>query len=341
MTVSVIVATYNRGYIIRDALQSALDQSYSDCEIVVVDDGSSDNTRKVVEGLNSDRIRYVRHESNRGCSAAYNTGINEATGRLIAFLDSDDVWKPDYLSRQVGLLRGHPEVGVVFCDTEIQGSVEKAHSLMSFMHVLPKLVRRKAESTEHILDSREIYLCLLQEIPVKPTATVIRRELFSQGGMFDETWPSGTDCDLFLRLSKLTRFAYIDDALVIQRRTSDATHQKYREKDKQFLISVYLKEKASVVDDREAVRCVNRGMCAHYNSLAWHYLESGQGARGLAVYWEGFRETLHLRLLQKMGSAVVRIAASNVAKLARRPGAERSGGGERFEQGRKVEWRSR
>jgi glycosyltransferase involved in cell wall biosynthesis len=97
MKVSVVLPTYNRGYIIREALASALDQSYADFEILVVDDGSTDNTREIVEDLKSQKIRYIRHDRNRGCSATYNSGIAAATGQLVAFLDSDYAWKPTYL----------------------------------------------------------------------------------------------------------------------------------------------------------------------------------------------------------------------------------------------------
>ena len=99
MKVSVLIPTYNRAYIISDALDSVLKQTYRDFEIIIVDDGSSDGTRDVVEGFRSEKIRYLRHALNRGCSAAYNTGISAAEGELVAFLDSDDIWKGDYLER--------------------------------------------------------------------------------------------------------------------------------------------------------------------------------------------------------------------------------------------------
>jgi glycosyltransferase involved in cell wall biosynthesis len=315
MTVSVIVPTYDRGYIICDALRSALDQTYRDVEIVVVDDGSRDNTREIIDTLHSDKIRYIRHDRNRGCSAAYNTGINQAKGSLIAFLDSDDVWKRDYLERQVSFLFRHPKVGVVFCDTEIEQNAQSTASLMSYMRVLPRLVREKAVSEEYVFDPREMYLCLLEEMPIKPTAAVIRREMFYRGGVFDEAWPSGTDCDLFIRLSRLAPFGYIDGVFVVQRRTQDATHQRFREKDKLFLIGLFLKEKASVLGDRQAIRCVNRGIGAHYNSLAWHYLEAGQTTRAFGAYWDGFKETLQPRLLRKIGSAALRVALMRSAKI--------------------------
>ncbi|MGA3293435.1 MAG: glycosyltransferase family 2 protein, partial [Candidatus Acidiferrales bacterium] len=114
--------------------------TYGDFEIVVVDDGSTDNTREVIEGLQSEKIRYVRHEQNRGYSAACNTAISQAKGEILGFLDSDDRWKADNLERQVGFLARHPEVGAVFSDVEIITSSGLIPSLTALMNSFPKLL---------------------------------------------------------------------------------------------------------------------------------------------------------------------------------------------------------
>jgi glycosyltransferase involved in cell wall biosynthesis len=291
MKVSVLIATYNRSYIIRDALESALAQTYRDFEIVIADDGSTDNTAEIVKSLNTDKIRYVRHESNRGCSAACNTAIASASGELLAFLDSDDLWKPEYLERQVRFLDEHPEVDLVFSDMELQEKSATFPSLMGLMQCFPRMLEGKPRHEEYTFSGREMYICLLEEVPVKPTATVARRELFQKGGGFNETWPSGTDWDLFLRFSKLTDFGYINLPLVIQRRTPDATHQKFREQDKLFLLSTFLQEKAKLGKDREALEAVNRGISSHCLILAGLYLDAGQRKKSFSVYVQGFKET--------------------------------------------------
>src|SRR6266550_1311124 len=109
MRVSVIMRTYNRGYVIREAIASALRQTYPDFEIIVVDDGSTDGTAEVVRRIGDDKIRYIGHNTNRGVSAAGNTGIKAATGDVVANLDTDDLWQPEMLSSLVGLLSRHPE----------------------------------------------------------------------------------------------------------------------------------------------------------------------------------------------------------------------------------------
>lgn len=315
MKVSVVIPTYNRGYIIREAIESAIRQQYQRFEIIIVDDGSTDDTRQIVEALGNSRVRYVSHGVNRGCSAAYNTGILAATGDFISFLDSDDVWQENYLERQVSFLSSHPEVDVVFCNTEISASVSSVNSLMSMLWVFPKLLRANSnEAGEYVFNSRQMYLCLLEEVPIKPSAVVIRRQILDRVGLFDEGSPSGTDWDLFLRLARVARFGYIDQMLTTQRRTADATHQKFRENDKVFLLHVFLKEKAILLNDRKALRAVNRGICGLYNSLAWAYLESGLGKKALVCYCRGFTETWQLKMLRKIASAVIRITLSRVTK---------------------------
>jgi glycosyltransferase involved in cell wall biosynthesis len=314
MNVSVVIATYNRAYILRQALDSVLAQTCRDFEILIVDDGSSDNTREIVESFRSDRIRFIRHDRNRGVSAAWNTAIKNAKGSLIAFLDSDDLWKPNYLERQVNFLSAHPEVAVVFCDTEIQGSSPMIPSLISVMRVFRELVRANPKVVEHVFSARQMYLCLLEEVPIKPTAAVVRREIFDRLGLFDEAWPSGTDWDMFFRISRVASFGYIDQVLAIQNRTPDATHRKFREQDKLFLLSIFLKEKAALAHDREALRGVNRGIGGFYNSLAWTYLESGREKEALLTYCRGYKETHQLRLLKKLATAVVRVAFGAVRK---------------------------
>jgi glycosyltransferase involved in cell wall biosynthesis len=302
MKVSVLIPTYNRAYIIRDALQSALAQTYPDFEIIVVDDGSTDNTADVVNSLGDRRIRYLQHPANRGCSAGYNTAISEATGELVAPLDSDDLWKPEYLERQVRFLRDHPDIGAVFCDLELQEKTVTYPSMMKFMRAFPRMLQAKPSSEEYVFSGREVYLCLLEEVPIKPTATVIHRHLLQKTGGFNETWPSGTDWDLFLRLAKVTNIGYLNLPLAIQRRTADATHQRFREQDKLFLLTTFLKEKGTLANDREALQAINRGISSHCTILAGLYLETGQRRKSFSTYVQGFKETREPLMLLRAAS---------------------------------------
>ena len=116
-TVSIIIPTYNRACLLPEAVNSALDQTFQDFELIIVDDGSTDGTEEQVKSFQDHRIRYFRHQTNIGASAARNTGIRKAKGEYLAFLDSDDLWMPQKLESQLEVFRTTdlPAVGAVFC----------------------------------------------------------------------------------------------------------------------------------------------------------------------------------------------------------------------------------
>ena len=196
--VSVIIPTYNRGWIIGEAVDSVLAQEYPNTELIVVDDGSTDATDAVLAAYGN-RIRLLR-QKNRGVSAARNAGIRAAAGGLIAFLDSDDLWLPAKLGRQVAFFQQHPDA--VACQTEetwIRNGVRvnpgKRHRKPSGMIFIPSLE-----------------LCL-----VSPSAVMIRRRLFDQVGLFDEDLPACEDYDMWLRISCRYPIHRMTDALIIKR----------------------------------------------------------------------------------------------------------------------------
>ena len=114
--VSVILPTFNRAKLLSRAINSVLKQSYYNLECIVVDDGSIDNTEKVVKSINDNRIVYLKHNYNKHASAARNTGIAKSKGKFIAFLDDDDQWLPKKLEKQISLIQKlPPSVGLIYC----------------------------------------------------------------------------------------------------------------------------------------------------------------------------------------------------------------------------------
>jgi len=291
MKVSVVIRTYNRAYIVAEAIESALNQTYGDFELLVVDDGSTDNTPEVVRRFQDPRLRYIRHEKNRGVGAACNTGAAEAQGEWIAFLDSDDIWKPEKLERQVACAARHPEVDAVFSDIEVIDDSTTIPSLVTLMRSFSRLLDPDRKQQEYVFSARQLYLCLLEEVPIKPTVLLLKRELFNKVGLFDLTALGCEDWEFLLRLSYVACFGYVDAPLAIQRRTPDAVHRKYWQQDRVFLISLFRREKLGLKDDQEAIAAVNRGIYTHCTNLAGSYLESGLKAKSISVYWRGFKET--------------------------------------------------
>ncbi len=302
MKVSTIIRTFNRAHIIGEALESALAQTHRNLEVIVVNDGSTDNTASVVHSFNDKRVRLIRHEQNLGVAAAANTGIAAATGEGIALLDSDDLWKPDKTERQVEFLRCHPGVSAVFSDVEVVDGATVTPSAMGYMQSFPKLIDRKRRGQEYVLTSRQMYLCLLEEAPIKTNALLVRREAFTVVGTFDVSARSGEDWEFFLRLSRAASFGYIDLPLAIQRRTPDSTHQKFRMHDKLFLFNVSIQEKRGLRGDAEAIRAVNRGLSHHTSNLGFLYRQAGQRGKSIAMYVRGFRETSEPAMLVRAAS---------------------------------------
>ena len=199
-TVSVVIPTYNRAHLVGRAIQSVLNQTYQDFEIIVVDDGSTDNTEEVVKSFNDPRIRYIRHDQNRGGSAARNTGIKMARGEYIAFQDSDDEWLPEKLEKQMKVFKSAPpEVGVVYTDMWRISKGEKR-----YWHS-PKIMPEDGIVYKQALD---------RVMGIGIQTAIIKRECLNAVGMFDENFPRFIDLELFVRLSKYYYFHHINEPLV-------------------------------------------------------------------------------------------------------------------------------
>ena len=195
---TVIIPTYNRGWILKEAIDSVLTQDYKDFELIVVDDGSTDNTSEILASYGND-IRVLFQE-NKGVSAARNRGIAEASGQFIAFIDSDDLWLPQKLSTQVEFFNQTPDA--LICQTE-EVWIRKGK------RVNPKMRHKKPSG---MIFEPSLELCL-----VSPSAVMIRRVLFDRVGAFDVTLPACEDYDLWLRISCRFPVHLIDTPLIIKR----------------------------------------------------------------------------------------------------------------------------
>ena len=196
--VSVIIPTYTRGWVIQEAIDSVLDQDFSDYELIVVDDGSDDNTPAALAAYEK-KITVLR-QSNKGVSAARNRGIAEASGQLIAFLDSDDLWLPQKLSTQVKFFQDHPDAVI---------SQTQERWVRNGVRVNPKKRHHKFSG---MIFEQSLALCL-----VSPSAVMIKKSLFDTVGVFDENLPACEDYDLWLRISCRYPVHLIDSTQIIKR----------------------------------------------------------------------------------------------------------------------------
>ncbi|GBE36037.1 UDP-Glc:alpha-D-GlcNAc-diphosphoundecaprenol beta-1,3-glucosyltransferase WfgD [bacterium BMS3Bbin07] len=209
-TVSVIVPTYNRAHLLGRALQSILKQTYRDFEVIVVDDGSTDNTAEIVRNFSAMDIRYIRHENNKGEAAARNTGVLAAKGEFIAFLDSDDEWLPEKLEKQMVVFQYHfLRVGVVYsnmCEIERNGK------------------RRIWRSPTFMPEDGQFYRRALnyQVYGIGIGSSVVRKACFEKVGLFDERLSYYVDFDFFIRVSKEFCFYHIKEPLMHYYVTDDS-----------------------------------------------------------------------------------------------------------------------
>jgi glycosyltransferase involved in cell wall biosynthesis len=182
--VSIIIPTYNYARFIAEALASVHSQSYSNWEVIVVDDGSTDNTEEVVKGLAADepRISYLRQDNARQ-AAARNKGIRHAQGRYFQFLDADDLIEPQKLAQQVGFLEQHPDVDITYCGVRYFSSERAGELLLSRQYSswedsgawMPEISGR----------GKQVLLALLRNNIMVVNAPLIRREVIDRVGFFD------------------------------------------------------------------------------------------------------------------------------------------------------------
>ncbi|MBI9087772.1 MAG: glycosyltransferase [Desulfobacterium sp.] len=217
--VSAIIPTFNRGWILKEAVQSVLDQKYHPLEIIVVDDGSTDDTREILHSF-GDGITVLFQE-NRGVSAARNLGIKHSHGELIAFLDSDDLWTPDKIARQVDFFCNNPDA--VICQTE-------EIWIRNGKRVNPKNKHKKLSG---MIFEPSLELCL-----VSPSAVMIQRSLFELKGFFDEALPACEDYDLWLRIATTHAIDLIDRACTVKRGGHDDQLSSHHSLDKYRIRSI-------------------------------------------------------------------------------------------------------
>ena len=199
--VSVVIPTFNSADMIGEAIASVLAQTYIDFEILIVDDGSTDRTEDVVRQF-GDRVRYFKQE-NQGVSSARNAGIERSRGRYIAFLDSDDLWRPEKLAEEIPLLEADSELGLVYCDwTVVSGET-----------VVQKSYHEELRPAKgYVFDE------LVQRGFILTSGVVVRRECLDDVGRFDKSLRVAEDYDLWLRISYRWKVELVDKRLFTKRK---------------------------------------------------------------------------------------------------------------------------
>ncbi len=195
--ISIVIPTYNRASFLKEAIDSVLSQTYRNFELIVVDDNSTDDTPKLLSSY-GEKIKVIK-KANKGPSAARNRGIKAAKGGWIAFLDSDDVWKPGKLEKQVQFIKDNPEIKI--CQTE---------------EIWIRNGKRVNPRKKHEMHSGWIYEQCLPLCIVSPSSVMIHRGVFEKVGLFDETMLACEDYDLWLRIAPHYPICLVREKLIVK-----------------------------------------------------------------------------------------------------------------------------
>ena len=193
-TIAVIIPVFNAEKFLESALESVFSQTYSsELQVIVVDDGSTDNSSSIAKSFSG--VHYL-HQANQGVSATRNAGLKVAKGEFIAFLDSDDIWKPEKLEKQVSYMEKHPEIGITgtYAENFLEPGTE-----------LPSQIKAKA-------DWRRL------EDYIIPSTMMVRKSIFNKIGEFDTKMPSGEDTDWLWRAEEAGIEEYIIEETLVRRR---------------------------------------------------------------------------------------------------------------------------
>lgn len=206
--ISVVLPTYNRAHFLQAAVDSVFNQTVPIHELILVDDGSTDETRAVVDRM-SGPIRYV-HQQNRGPAAARNRGMREAKGNWIAFQDSDDLWVADKIQAQISFLARNPHLEFLFGHlSNFSGPREGGPEILN--HEVYAYLK------SHASDLQDLFVWLLVENPVPTPSVIFHRKCLEKVGYFDETLRCCEDYEYWLRFAYHCRAGFIDKVLVKRR----------------------------------------------------------------------------------------------------------------------------
>jgi glycosyltransferase involved in cell wall biosynthesis len=304
--VSVVVPSYDRPDRLHDALDSVAEQTYDRIEVVVVDDHSPE---PVEQSLTDRRDGYpheltvVRHDTNRGASAARNTGIERVEGSWIAFLDDDDAWAPDKLARQVDRIRGDDEVGVVYTGMRVVD--DDGNTL-------------RTQRATHSGDLTRTLLC--RNVVGSFSVVMVRRAAIEDAGTLDERFPSWQDLEWYVRLSKHWTFAAVEEPVV--QITQETGHEqisddfrRIRDESARLFVEKY---ESLAADQGRLFRRKFRGWLAFrigaYNALRTGHIDEARSHLLHAVRWYPFEPKFWLYLGVTLGGRPGYNAAKRVKR---------------------------
>jgi glycosyltransferase involved in cell wall biosynthesis len=295
--VSVVMPAYNAGRYIREAVASVLGQTEGDLELVVVDDGSTDDTAAIAATLGAadPRVRLVQQPNSGKPAIARNRGIRESRGEIVCFLDADDVWRPEKLAACLAVLDRRPDVQLVFHDVEYmtQDGAYQGRSCLGSLDFGDQVLARsqKLEDQGYLCDPRALffYICTRVTTIYMSAATIRRSRLFQEPVFFAEDVVAGEDADLWFRIVKTGGVAYVGRALSGYRiHGQSVTHRPDRDPTEPLIVHVrnYGRFKGFLTKDQR--RAYRRRIATALFDAGYHLRRGARRASAAACYLRSF-----------------------------------------------------
>ena len=264
MKISVVIPTYNYGRFIGEAIESVFAQTVLPIEVIVVDDGSTDETAATIATFGNS-VRYIRQE-NAGVCAARNLGVAESAGELISFLDADDSWDPTKLEKQLARFGSDPEIGLVHC------------GMREFDTETGETVELRVEGQEGWV-ADDLLLWERPAVNVSGSSIMVSREAFEAAGGFDTKMRVGEDWDFCYRVARKFKVGFVREPLVNYRSHGASAHHNVGEMERGMAIFY---QKAFAHGDDHVLSLKNRALSNFHKVLSGSYLHSRNYAKFLS-----------------------------------------------------------
>lgn len=264
--VSVIIPTYQRAHVVSQAIESVLAQTYRDYEIIVVIDGSTDNTEEVLARF-GDKITVIC-QKNKGLAGARNTGIRASQGQYIAFLDDDDLWVSNKLEKQLAYFETNPTIGLVYSDGFFFNEKGVLPDKWTSVYPPPQIWH---------------FLTLFERNVILVSTVVVRRECLDKVGLFDETLRSCEDYDLWLRIIEKFSIYFLNEPLGFYRQSPNSLQSN---REYMLVTNLCAKEKAfnrNAELSKIPLIVLDLWFFDHYLRLAYLYINLYQGEKARQV----------------------------------------------------------
>ena len=289
-SISIIIPAYNAERTILETIKSVQNQTYSDFELIVINDGSKDGTLELVNSIQDERLKVFSYK-NGGVCVARNYGFSHATGEFISFIDADDLWTPEKLEAQLDALKQQPEADVAYSWTyffyEQTGEKIAGHPVFFTGNVYGDLLK------ENFIASGSNIL--------------VRREAIKQVGEFDSTFPHCADWDFYLHLAAQCKFVVVPKHQIFYRQsTTSMTSTKISEIEKQLITML---EKAYQFAPAEYKQVKNHSFSWIYEYCTQQYLQYSTDLEGVKIASQKFWKAVQLRpqiLLEDYGQSLFR-----------------------------------